>query len=498
MSEENEIISKVLLTIDQFKGNADQFKNAITDNIYTPQNIKHFTRSLVWKVSYITKSLNIQAWDSRLSESRVVYHALNKRKDMNIPWWKLDNDHIFYQSQEMSRNLSLKRNKSTKIYRSGRKTPLTSVNIGEDPLSSSIEAPDSSVEHNIDDLDLLNIIIMDVERLFPGEECFSSSNPSSLACRKQIIELLFIWSKCNPQVGYKQGFHEILGLIYMNMYKETVLIPDKSFISTDDLKILSLYDRHYLPHDVFTLFNKFAVQSGIVAKFYENENVLWESIERLNINLMKVDQIIHYNLISKLKLESQLWVIRYLRLLLLRELGNDLEITSLLWDKLVALQKTTTSIPDLIIYMIINLLIRLKTELITCDFSECLSLLLHYPINDKFAKSSPEDFVYVLFKDSLKLYDRKDNDLKLYSCGISLNEKWNPNLKVVVSYSNSARSSGESSALGSTIGSRTGSQSPKVPHKDENSQMSRNEKMAFEKYRLEMRLKKKAQLLMKP
>lgn len=489
MIRENEIISKVLLTIDQFKGNVDHFMSSIIDNEYTPQHTKHFVRSLVWKVCYITKSLNIQTWDSRLSESRVVYHALIKRKDMSIPWWELEHDHAFYQSKEMSlmRKTSIKRNASTKTSRSMRKTQLSSVTIKnyEDPLQSQL-----SEDQNIDeDIDLLKTIIMDIDRLFPGEDYFSSSSSSTLSSKKQLIEILFVWSKCNPHVGYKQGFHEILGLIYINMHKDVIDIPNDSTISKDDLKILSLFDKHYLPHDLFTLFNRFIVQSGILGRYYENESVLMKSIEVLNVNLMKVDQLIHYNLISKLKLESQLWAIRYLRLLLLRELGNDLETTSLLWDKMVAIQKSIPSIPDLMTFLIIGLLVRVKTELITCDFSECLTLLLHYPINEQLAKSSPDDFVYHLFRDSVKLYERRDNDLKLYNFGIYLNDKWNPKLKVTMSFTNSNRNSAESS--------KSGSPAPSIHSTPEHGSMSKSDKMAFEKYRLEIRLKKKAQLLMR-
>ena len=492
MIQENETISKVLLTIDQFKGNVDQFMSAIADNEYTPQNAKHFTRSLIWKTCYITKSLNIQTWDSRLSESRVIYHSLIKRKDMNIPWWDLERDHTFYQSKEiaLTRRQSVKRNTSTKTSRSVKKTPLSTVSISktDDPLNAS-SSPQLH-DHIIEEMELLKTIILDIDRLFPGEKYFNSLTPSSLESKRQLIELLFVWSKCNPQVGYKQGFHEIMGLMYINLYREAINVPNDSTISKDDLKILSLYDKHYLRHDLFTLFNRFMVLGGIIGRFYENESVLWKSIESINVNLMKIDQLIHYNLISKLKLESQLWAIRYLRLLLLRELGNNLETTSLLWDKLVSIQKSISSIPDLITFLIIGLLIRVKTELITCDFSECLSLLLHYPIGKEFSKSSPENFVYHLFRDAVKLYERRDNDLKLYNYGIHLNDKWNPKLKVVMNFTNSNRNSGESS--------KSGSPDPSEQIKEGNGLMTKNEKMAFEKYRLEMRLKKKAQLLMRP
>ena len=90
---------------------------------------------------------------------------------------------------------------------------------------------------------------------------------------------------------------------------------------------------------------------------------------------MKIDQFIHYTLNTKLKLEAQLWIIRYLRLLLSRELGEDVETTMLLWDKLIASQLSTdhlgsnlTAIPELLNFIIIQLLMQKKSDIISSDF----------------------------------------------------------------------------------------------------------------------------------
>ncbi|KAK6456454.1 rab-GTPase-TBC domain-containing protein [Scheffersomyces xylosifermentans] len=513
MIRENEIISKVLLTIDRCKGNLNHFKSSITDNEYTPLNSTCFTRTLVWKVCLITDSLKIQTWDSKLSNSRVVYHQLMRRDDMVIPWWLLEHDSPFFQTQELSRKSSLKGNPTVRRTRTLGKTSLTRVSNVEDPLSAGVSSrsrsstpPLISSETTEEDVELLQTIILDIDRLFPGEEFFHSSNPHSLLAKRQMIQILYVWAKCNPQVGYKQGIHEILGLMYINLYRESLVIPSTNTISADDLRILSLFDIHYLPHDLFTMLNKFLLQSGVINHFYENENVLWKSIEKFNVYLMKVDQLIHYNLINKLKLESQLWIIRYLRLLLLRELGNDLETTSLLWDKLVAAQfshhngNTITAIPDLVMFMIIVLLIQLKTHLITSDFSEALSLLLHYPVPAKFnTEASRGEFIATLYKDAAKLYEKRETDLKLYEYGIKLNNAYNPNLRITMSYTGSARSSVEStnSARASLSPSRSPappvSQPPPAPGGDN----VRAEQMRFEKIRLEMRLKKRAQSMLR-
>ncbi|ABN67552.2 TBC domain protein [Scheffersomyces stipitis CBS 6054] len=509
MLKENDIISKVLLTIDHCKANMASFKTAITSNEYTPLNSSCFSRTLVWKACLITDSLKIHTWESKLSDSRVVYHQLTKRDDMAVPWWHLESDSSFYSSREMSRKPSLKNsNSAAKRSRSLGKVPLTRVSNVEDPLSSHSRSRSSTptipYEYTEEDLELLQTIILDIDRLFPGEEFFHSSNATSVVAKKQMIEILYVWAKCNPQVGYKQGIHEILGLLYINLSKEAVTIPISNTISADDLKILTMFDIHYLSHDLFTIFNKLMLQSGVVTRFYENENVLWQSIEKFNVYLMKVDQLIHYNLIQKLRLESQLWIIRYLRLLLLRELGNDLETTILLWDKLVASQfshhngNTITAIPELIMFMIITLLIQLKTPLITCDFSEGLSLLLHYPVPSGLKSSaSRSDFIAALYKDAARLYERRDNDLKLYEYGLKLNNTYNRNLKITMSYSGSARNSTDSAGSGrgtsiSPSPTPPTSQLPPAPPGG-----SKEEQMRFEKMRLEMRLKKKAQSMLR-
>ncbi|CAI5755761.1 unnamed protein product [Candida verbasci] len=452
MIKENETISKTLLTIDKYKGNLISFKNAIIDGDYTPNN-ENFKRTLIWKTCLITESLKISVWESKLNDSRVVFHQLLSRDDLKLPWYKLDADHLYYQNQSLSRKSSI-----TRKHQPSLKKKLPKVNVNSDPLRYT---------NTINDLELLEIIILDIERLFPGEEFFKS-----LYVKKQLIEILYIWCKCN-KFGYKQGIHEILGLIYMNLQKESIEISSTNTFSSDDLKILKLFDLNYLCHDVFTIFNKVMNSSGILKNFYESEENLMSSIEKFNMYLMKVDQFIYYNLHTKLKLESQLWIIRYLRLLLLRELGNDFKTINLLWDKLIT---NISSISELINFIIIHLLIQIKTDLLSSDFSECLSLLLHYPI--KFKPNDRNVFTKNLFKDSFKLYEKRSDDLKLYEYGIKLNQKYNSNLKISMSYT--PRSSQE------------GTPPPPPPP------LNSYEKSKFEKTKLEMRLKKKTQSMIKP
>lgn len=490
----NETIANVLQTIDVYKGNLKIFRKGINNNDYAPQKCRHYSRTLIWKAFLITGSLKVLSWAKLLESSRVVYHELTKRKDMRVPWWTLDADSPFYQSESMSRKSSTRRSNVRDL--TGRSKGIKNlerekVDSIDSPLSIHVHESSNDEAHQDD---MLATVIMDVERLFPGEMFYNAATPMALKIRCSLIEIIYIWSKCNPDVGYKQGFHEIIGLIYMNLHSEAIEIPKTNTMTDNDYEILSLYDKKYLSHDLFTIMNKFLILSGVSTRFFQDEKRLWKSIEQFNVYLMKIDQLIHYNLISKLKILSELWVIRFFRLLLLRELGNDLLVTSLLWDKLAALaggDDGITALPEVIMFLVVVLLIRIKTELISCDFGEALSLLLHYPIKQQFEAGDYAKFVKNIFKDALDLYDSRNDDRKLYKAGIQLNERANPSLKITMSYrgtvlNGSPRSSGES--LTSTSASKSPQSSP---------QDQRVETLAFEKLRLEMRLKKKAQLMLK-
>ncbi|CCG23464.1 hypothetical protein CORT_0D06280 [Candida orthopsilosis Co 90-125] len=501
MPTENELISKVLLTIDKYKGSLPTFKKAIIDGDYTTlQQPKLFSRLLLWKVCLIVDSFTISTWATKLKETRMVYQQLTLREDMVIPWVELDQDNAYYLPPHVTRKTGLKRNFSLKGSRSIKRSALFE-RATDDPLSSTTQPATKGTEisDHTADLELLNIIILDVERLFPGE-VFYHGDSNAIPIKRQLIEVLYVWCKCHPRVGYKQGFHEILGLIHMNLYKESITLDQDQLnsarYSPDEMVILSLYNMRFLGHDLFNIFNKFVFTSGIATTLYESEIELTKSIDLFNAYLMKVDQFIHYTLTTKLELDSQLWIIRYLRLLLIRELGNDLETTSLLWDKLIATQTQgnqttgTTYFLEVLIFLVIQLLIQQKTELVTSDFSECLSLLLHYPIPQFTLPSNRDLYIHVLYRDAMKLYERRNDDLKLFEYGNKLNKKYNPGLKISLGYRNSSEFSDSNSARSSVDSSISTNgynlNSVDAPTND------RADKMRFEKMRLEMRLKKKA------
>lgn len=473
MWKENEAILKVILSIEKFKGDYSLFCNAVLQNGYSP-DYKNFSRLLLWKTCLITESLNIKIWKERLQSSRAVYHELSRAPSMTIPWWLLKADSEYFTALPVPEKDHVPRTL---------RRPTRIQNPTSDPLiNEPAEQMASNKYFDVElDAELLRVIILDVQRLFPGDSQFHGADKDCLAHRRRIISILFVWSKCNVDVGYKQGIHEILGLIYKNLWSESVNISNTNTLSFEDLEILSLYDVKYLEHDLFCILNKFVANSGVMGQFYQSETALRGAIKKFNGYLMKVDQLLHYNLITKLRLDTELWSIRFFRLLLLRELGNDLAIQSSFWDKLVAAEAFSSpshqAIPELLYFSIIILLINVKADLALCDFAEAMLLLLHYPISSRLHLHP--NFVDLLFQDAYRLWTYRHTDLKLYEYGIKLNERYASVIRVSFGV--------ESQSIAKGIRLNT------VPSTCE----IKRENSAFEKSRMENRLKKRVQLFLK-
>lgn len=75
------------------------------------------------------------------------------------------------------------------------------------------------------------------------------------ATKSKLTDILFVYSKLNPDVGYRQGMHELLAPILWVIDRDTVSEPAKG--STADPKeslMLDLLDSKFVEHDSFALF----------------------------------------------------------------------------------------------------------------------------------------------------------------------------------------------------------------------------------------------------
>jgi TBC1 domain family member 5 len=69
--------------------------------------------------------------------------------------------------------------------------------------------------------------------------------------QQQLLDILFVWCKLNPDVGYRQGMHELLAPILW-------VVDDDSLDKDENKKggdLTYLLDQEYMEHDSFTIFS---------------------------------------------------------------------------------------------------------------------------------------------------------------------------------------------------------------------------------------------------
>jgi TBC1 domain family protein 5 len=69
-----------------------------------------------------------------------------------------------------------------------------------------------------------------------------------------LTDVLFVYSKLNPDVGYRQGMHELLAPILWVIDRDSVQGPAQGAPAEEDSLMLDLLDTRFVEHDSFTLF----------------------------------------------------------------------------------------------------------------------------------------------------------------------------------------------------------------------------------------------------
>jgi TBC1 domain family protein 5 len=128
-----------------------------------------------------------------------------------------------------------------------------------DPLD---EDPDSPWNVLRRDDEMRAEIFQDVERCMPDEPYFRQR-----AIQLLLLDILFIWCKLNPDVGYRQGMHEIVAPVLWVLEQDSFKrISEKDEQQDREQLMLAVLDNSFLEHDVFTIFS-LIMQSA--KSFYE-------------------------------------------------------------------------------------------------------------------------------------------------------------------------------------------------------------------------------------
>lgn len=92
-------------------------------------------------------------------------------------------------------------------------------------------------------------IYQDVERCLQENYFFREPNTKSM-----MLDILFIYSKLNPDLGYRQGMHELLAPVLWVVERDAI---DPKHLNTNNTgesdSLLQMLDSKYVEHDSFSL-----------------------------------------------------------------------------------------------------------------------------------------------------------------------------------------------------------------------------------------------------
>lgn len=265
----------------------------------------------------------------------------------------------------------------------------------DNPLSNS---ENSTWAQYFANSELRKDILRDVDRTYPEIDFFRDVQVQEL-----LTMVLFIYAKQHPALVYKQGMHEILALPFLMVHRERVekLSAEKYTVDLSEPNysslIQTLYDPAYIEHDLYRLFSRILEHLG---PFYQqSRNVVPPSTPKPDVPtggaevpaespsgsavlrkckliqdvlLKKHDEQLSAHL-NEIELEPQLYLLRWIRILFGREF--HLEDTVTVWDSIFAYDDHFGFLD----YMAVAMLIFIRGQLLSRDFSDCIKRLQKYP-----------------------------------------------------------------------------------------------------------------------
>lgn len=239
-------------------------------------------------------------------------------------------------------------------------------------------------------MELRKTIAQDVERTFPEIDFFRDTDVQT-----HLTDILFLYCTTNPEIGYRQGMHELLAPLYYAVDYDALSEDEPATV--EDAPLREMCSRTWIAADAWALFN--AVMRGtsqwyewrepplplspagpthattthgkLELKPYVSPVVL--SCNRMQNTLVRSVDPLLWNKIQSAGIEPQIYGIRWLRMLFTREF--PLSDAMRLWDGLFAYDPTMELAP----WICVAMLIRIRNELIPADYSGQLTALLRYP-----------------------------------------------------------------------------------------------------------------------
>ncbi|CAI7587432.1 unnamed protein product [Penicillium glandicola] len=329
-------------------------------------------RSVCWKAFLLFDGLDKAEWAPKLDESRDAYCAL---RDHFLKYIEHPDD----------------------------------LESTVDPLADDEQSPWQTLRH---DETLRAEILQDVDRCL--QENFFFQEPDT---KSKLTDILFVYSKLNPDVGYRQGMHELLAPILWAVDRDSVK-PQPGGLDasnkSEDL-MLKLLDTQFVEHDSFTLFLSVMQTARIYYEHGETRSANGQIdvipiVDRCHYLHKEALAIIDHELAEHLEAVDvlpQIFLTRWMRLLFGREFPFDDVLA--MWDLLFAHGLRS----DLIDFTCIAMLLRIRWQLLTADYTTALTLLLRYPSPQP---HTPQNFVHdALYLEQNPTADRGSFIISKYS-----------------------------------------------------------------------------------
>jgi len=239
-------------------------------------------------------------------------------------------------------------------------------------------------------------IALDLERLHPGDEFYSSPD-----IQAALLDILTVWSLENPSVGYRQGMHELASLVLSQRASDVAGLghewgtrssPPRDPV-VDGAPELSA---SYVEHDAYAMFSAMlgptrAARAAApeektpirVVAFFEDapgkggfdRSEVKGACDRVFAAVGAVDPPLKQHL-ERLGIEPQLFLLRWFRVLFSREFHLDDAMRA--WSAFFAANKS--GVRDVIEAFAAAMVLFLRHELMAADdFGTCLRRLQKFP-----------------------------------------------------------------------------------------------------------------------
>ncbi|CAE6520245.1 unnamed protein product [Rhizoctonia solani] len=226
-------------------------------------------------------------------------------------------------------------------------------------------------------LELRKTIQKDVERTFPDVDYFRSAR-----AQRMLADILFVYCRAHEGISYRQGMHELLAPVLWALDYDSLDGNGED----QDADMYDFLSRDFVPADAWAIFSRIMEGVGSWYEWREPKPVAtggppptpWvapvnEICSKIGGEYLAACDPALGARMGELGIEPQMYGIRWLRLLFTREFPwRD---ALMLWDALFATDSSLQIVP----WVCVAMLIRIRNLLISAEYTDALTYLLKYP-----------------------------------------------------------------------------------------------------------------------